>query len=248
MFPMDVTSVRQELFPIECGHCRISAVVHLPARPAPPVVITCHGLFSSKDSEKFIAIAGQYARAGFGVVRFDFSGCGASSGDIADTTISRRYRELCAVADRAARDPRLGSLAGLVGSSLGGFLALLFAAQHTVKALSLWATPCALADIWPKVPARDRARLNEVFFRDAASYCLENVAGVSGAVQILHGESDELVPCRHARDLFTRAGEPKMLRIYPGGDHSFTDARIRAQAVRDSLSWFTAHAGSDPPG
>jgi len=75
---------------------KICVVPHLPEQRPGGFVITCHGLFSSKDSDKFTGIARRFAAAGLAVIRFDFSGYGESSGHIADTTVTRRLQELAA--------------------------------------------------------------------------------------------------------------------------------------------------------
>ena len=88
----------------------IHGVLHLPKRKNPPYVITCHGLFSTMESDKFTAIADAFTNAGIATIRFDFSGCGKSSGNISDTTISRRIEELSKVVDFSKNHPALGSL------------------------------------------------------------------------------------------------------------------------------------------
>ena len=103
----------------------LAAVLHRPARPAPPLVIACHGLLSSMESPKYVALAEALAEAGLACARFDFSGCGQSAGAREQTTVARRVAELGAVARAlsAHRAVAVGSL-GLMGSSLGGFIAL----------------------------------------------------------------------------------------------------------------------------
>ena len=61
--------------------------------------------------------AGQYGRAS---VRFDYSGHGEYGGDFRDGTIGRWLEESVAVYRAFARGPQV-----LVGSSMGGWIALL---------------------------------------------------------------------------------------------------------------------------
>ncbi len=134
----------------------LAGALHLPAgRTSAPWVVLCHGLFSSMASEKFTALAGLLSQSGIAALRFNFSGCGSSSGTIADTTVSRRLQELEAVICFADNHPELGSDCALMGSSLGGFVALLLAARRPFKALSLWATPYDLAIIKGNIPPQE---------------------------------------------------------------------------------------------
>ena len=61
--------------------------------------------------------AGDHGRS---CIRFDYSGHGESGGDFADGTIGRWLEESVAVFERFAKGPQV-----LVGSSMGGWLALL---------------------------------------------------------------------------------------------------------------------------
>ena len=63
--------------------------------------------------------AGEHGRA---CMRFDYSGHGESGGDFADGTIGRWLEESVAVFERFAKGPQV-----LIGSSMGGWLALLLA-------------------------------------------------------------------------------------------------------------------------
>jgi pimeloyl-ACP methyl ester carboxylesterase len=59
-----------------------------------------------------------------GCIRFDYSGHGESGGDFADGTIGRWLEESVAVYEAFARGPQV-----LVGSSMGGWIALLLARE-----------------------------------------------------------------------------------------------------------------------
>src|SRR5207247_666773 len=56
-------------------------VLHVPDVPGRvPGVGACHGLSASKESDKFLLLAGALPGAGLALARFDFRGCGESSG------------------------------------------------------------------------------------------------------------------------------------------------------------------------
>ncbi|MEI5617704.1 alpha/beta fold hydrolase, partial [Streptomyces brasiliscabiei] len=59
---------------------------------------------------------------GRAMLRFDYSGHGESGGDFADGTIGRWLEESLAVFERFCEGPQI-----LIGSSMGGWMALLLA-------------------------------------------------------------------------------------------------------------------------
>jgi len=223
----------------------LAGVLHLPAsRASAPWVVLCHGLFSSMASEKFTGLAELLSRSGIAALRFDFSGCGKSSGDIADTTVSGRLQELEAVVNFADNHAKLGPDCALMGSSLGGFVALLFAARRPCKALSLWATPYNLAVIKDNIPAEDLQRLKPDFFADAAEYQLD-AHQTDTPMQIIHGTCDEIVPVSHADMLCSKNNPRHQQVIIPDADHSISSPHHRECALNACVRWFKQHLNND---
>ena len=66
-------------------------------------------------------LGGEHGRA---CVRFDYSGHGESGGDFTDGTIGRWLEDSVAVFERFCSGPQV-----LIGSSMGGWMALLFARE-----------------------------------------------------------------------------------------------------------------------
>jgi pimeloyl-ACP methyl ester carboxylesterase len=180
-----------------------------------PCVITCHGLDSYKDSEKYIEIAKRFSNY-FSVFRFDFRGCGESEGDkIKD--LSNRIEDLRAAINLIKNQPSVANI-GLFGSSMGGYLSILIAAEEKIKAIVTWSAPYRLGDL--KSDARDV------------------IQDINCPIMIIHGDKDEIVPVLHARELYDRADEPKELKIIDGADHRFMDMSLRDKAIDISLEWF----------
>lgn len=220
----------------------IAGALHLPdGSQTSPWVVLCHGLFSSMASEKFTHLAELLCGSGIAALRFDFSGCGASTGSIADTTVSRRLQELEAVVGFADSHTALGRECALMGSSLGGFVGLLFAARHPFKALSLWATPYDLAVIKDNIPAQELQRLKPGFFTDAAGYRLDARHNIP--IQIIHGSRDEIVPVSHADRLCSRDNHLNQCVIIPGADHTISNPQHRKKALGECCVWFLQHLG-----
>ncbi len=228
----------EERFTISCDDRKISGILHLPPLKNPHYVITCHGLFSSMQTEKLTAIADVFSKNNLAVIRFDFGGCGESTGSISDTTVSRRLQELEAVAGFASGNPLLGKKYGLLGSSLGGFVALFFAAKNPVNAISVWATPFNLIEAGKNIPEEDLAVLKKDFFTDAEAYNLPSALTKIHTVQVIQGKQDEIVPWQHAHAIYSRVNSPKQIEVIPNGDHSITGSQDRELAIGTSLAWF----------
>jgi dipeptidyl aminopeptidase/acylaminoacyl peptidase len=217
----------------------IHGVVHFPEHTPSPCVICSHGLFSSKDSPKFIAIAESLAAEGFVAIRYDHRGCGESEGKIEDTTVSGRLKDLDSIITFANRQFAIDGTLGLLGSSMGGFISLLAAARDNFfKALVAWATPFFLRRTKKDFKETDYPPLKDGFYEDLNKYNLVDVLGKIKYCLLLHGKNDELVPVWHAEKNYEGLSEPKQIEIFTGGDHRFTDAHHRKKAIRLTTEWF----------
>ena len=121
---------------------RVAGILHLPEEKNPPCVIASHGLLSSKDSEKYIAMGETLSQKGMALLRFDFRGIGESEGKWEDDTVSRRITDLRSAIDFVRSYAGLRNRIGLLGSSLGGYVTLIVASvDKEIRASVIWATP-----------------------------------------------------------------------------------------------------------
>src|SRR3989442_15567060 len=98
---------------------RLALVVHAPpGRRRVPCVIACHGLAASKDSDKYLLLGAELPAAGLALARFDFRGCGESSGIEEGTTIATRIEDVEAGRGRPQGAPRVHAPVRLVCSQL----------------------------------------------------------------------------------------------------------------------------------
>jgi pimeloyl-ACP methyl ester carboxylesterase len=91
---------------------------------APPGLFWLGGYKSDMKGTKAVALDEWARHAGRACVRFDYSGHGESGGAFTDGTIGRWLADSLAVFDAYGRGPQI-----LVGSSMGGWLALLLARE-----------------------------------------------------------------------------------------------------------------------
>lgn len=227
--------MREEVHRIPVEGQKVALVLHLPERTPAPCVVACHGLGASKDSEKYLLLGREFPREGLALARFDFRGCGESDGVYADT-VGNRVRDLEGVLDFLVEHPGLNGRFGLLGSSLGGYVALFVAASRRLP-VSTWNTPATLRGLQPK-HAQDLSRLAATFFEEiSAGKYAEAPAGVSNCLTI-QADRDEVVRPIHGQLLFDRAAEPRELVMLSGADHRLSDLVHRVEALTRSLAWF----------
>ncbi|MHC1729872.1 MAG: alpha/beta hydrolase family protein [Syntrophobacteraceae bacterium] len=227
-------------FLIEAGDIKLSAVVHLPDKPPAPVIVCCHGLLSLKESPKFVQIGEEMSKAGFTVLRFDFSGCGESPHRNGASLIETRRCDLDAALDFASSQAWSTGQLGLLGSSLGGYLSLLAAEnnQQRVLATVSWAAPFDVSNIHPD--SEGFSELSGMYpggFRLGLPENLESLNSLA-RVLLIHGQEDEIVDWRQAVQIYSRVKDPKELLLMRTADHQISDESWRKAAIRASLDWF----------
>jgi uncharacterized protein len=218
---------------------KVAGVLHLPATQNPPCVIASHGLLSSKDSEKYIAMGGELSQEGMAMLRFDFRGIGESEGKWEDDTVSRRIRDLRSAIDFIRSHPSLGKRIGLLGSSLGGYVTLFMASlEKEIRASAIWSTPFHLDDLESKPSPEGMPPLGKAFFEDLPKHRLLPFLPQVSNCMLIHGEADELVPLDQAWEIFNRLGSPKEIHVVEGADHRLTHPHHRQRAMSLSCEWF----------
>jgi len=212
--------------------------------------VFAHCFTCSKDSKAATYIARALAEAGFGVLRFDFTGLGGSGGDFANTNFSANVDDLVAAADWLRAEHGAPML--LIGHSLGG--AAVLAAAHRVPDCVAVATLGApfdpghvtgqFADELKLIEAEGQATV-ELAGRSFAirREFVENLAGQSLAKRIrelrrsllvLHSPIDRVVPVDNARQIFEAARHPKSFVSLDSADHLLdkpADARYAAGVI-----------------
>ncbi len=203
-----------------------------------PTVVFLPGFRSDMTGEKASALAGFCAARGQAMLRFDYSGHGASGGRFEDGTIGRWTDDALAVIDRQS-DGRLI----LVGSSMGGWIALLaaLARPHRLAGLiGIAAAPDFTERLmWQAMTAEERAtllrdgvlrvpsRYGEAYpitlalIEDGRSHLLlDRPMALDCPVRLLHGQDDPDVPWETALRIAERltSGDVQVILV-KDGDH-----------------------------
>lgn len=222
-----------------------------------PAVVFLGGFRSDMTGTKALALEGWARRAGRAFLRFDYFGHGRSSGDFADGTIGRWRDDALAVLDGLTE----GKLV-LVGSSMGGWIALLagLARPQRLAGMVLIAPAPDFTEalLWARLGPAERQRLlAEGRLERPSAYSgepdiltrrlieegrdhlvLDKPLRLACPVHILQGTADPDVPWWHARRLFDHLETPDtVLTLVKGGDHRLSRPAdlARLVAVIESL-------------
>jgi pimeloyl-ACP methyl ester carboxylesterase len=225
------------------------------AGKAPPVV-WLGGFKSDMVSTKAAHLDTWAKRKGRAFLRFDYSGHGASEGRFEDGTIGRWLEETLAVIERHVRGRPI-----LVGSSMGGWIALLVARQLGKQAPELRPAGLVLVApavdftqelMWKELSLEARRDIEErgVYLRPSAyspepypitralieegrrHLLLGGVIQTGCPVHVLQGMRDPDVPWRHALALMEHlSGDESIITLIKDGDHRLSREEDLARLV-----------------
>jgi pimeloyl-ACP methyl ester carboxylesterase len=172
------------------------------------------------------------------LLRFDYSGHGESEGEFADGTIGVWAEQAVAIFRALTVGPQI-----VIGSSMGGWIALLLARALArlgetgrLAGMVLIAPAADFSEelIWPHLPEQVRAALardgvwrdehnifTRRFFEDGRRHLvLGGELRAWSPVRILQGMRDDSAPWRHALKLLEHlAADPAALTLIRDGDH-----------------------------
>jgi pimeloyl-ACP methyl ester carboxylesterase len=227
------------------------------ARPGgAPGLFWLGGLHSDMQGTKAVALDAWAAEHHRACVRFDYSGHGESGGDFIDGTIGRWLEESVAVFERFCAGPQV-----VIGSSMGGWMALLLAREIANRA----ASRASLAGLVLIAPAPDFTEqlmwngfspeiqqeiqtkgvwlrpsqygdpypITRALIEEGRNHLLLGSAIKVGCpVRILQGAQDPDVPWRHAFALTQRLpSDDVVLTMIQDGDHRLSRPQDIARII-----------------
>jgi pimeloyl-ACP methyl ester carboxylesterase len=254
-----MTGLEQTLaFPDPGGH-QIAGILTTPGG-TDRLAVLCHGFLSSKNSATNRALTGMLIPQGIATLRFDFYGHGDSQGPFEELTAGTAVQQtLAALALAGSRGYRK---LGLVGSSFGGLVAILAAAEF--DPLSCLALKCPVSDF----PAMLREEFGATGMRRwQATNTIPNITGGQGHIPlpfsfyedcarydvyaaattlavptlIVHGDADEYVPIAQSLRLQKSLGGKTSLLGLPGADHHFSQPAHFQEMTAQICRWVAGH-------
>ena len=186
-----------------------------------PALLFLPGYASDMDGAKATALDGFAAEHGLAMLRLDYSGTGSSGGRFEEGTLSLWLEEALAAADQLTEGPLV-----VVGSSMGGWLALHLALQRPDRAGALVGIAAA-PDFTEWGVQRGEGGLTPAFRSSGRELQLLNAEiAVDCPVRLIHGEADPDVPLDIAfRTLRALRSADVQLTVVKDGGHRLSEPR-----------------------
>jgi len=239
-------------FPNASGE-RLAALLDRPAGAPRAVALFAHCFTCGKDIRAAKRIAEGLTARGIAVLRFDFTGIGASEGEFANTNFSSNVADLVAAADHLRKVERAPAL--LIGHSLGGAAVLAAASEvPEARAVATIAAPAdpshvtgLLKDRIPEIRAHGEVevtlagrpfRIRREFLDDVSGQRLDaKIAELRKALLVLHAPTDDLVGIDNASHIFLAAKHPKSFVSLADADHLLSKPRDAAYVADVVAAW-----------
>ncbi len=243
------------------GESRLDARLDLPAAAPRAYALFAHCFTCSKSILAATRIADGLNRHGIAVLRFDFTGLGASEGEFANTTFASNVGDLVAAASWLRDEGHAPAL--LIGHSLGGAAVLAAAGEvPEAKAVVTIAAPSEpkhverlFTDVRPAGDGGDELfveiggrpfRIRRGFLDDIARQRLApRIARLRRPLLVVHSAADTVVPIDDAYRIFDSAHEPKAIIALDGADHLLS-RREDAAYVADMVAAWAGRALPSP--
>ena len=232
----------------------LAARIELPEQEDPRAyALFAHCFTCSKDIPAASRISRELASRGYAVLRFDFTGLGASEGEFENTNFSSNVDDLVAAADHLRNEFRAPEL--LVGHSLGG-AAVIAASPRIpeVKAVSTIGAPAdpghlqhMLTEAVTQIETEGEAmvdlagrcfRIKRQFLEDIRRSSLDEILKkMRQALLVMHAPTDSTVGISNARHIYDTANHPKSFLSLDSADHLLSKSRDASYAAGVLASW-----------
>ena len=229
---------------LDVGGRRIAFRRRLEAASGRPGLVWLGGFKSDMESTKALALDEFCGAQGRAFLRFDYSGHGRSGGDFEEGTIGRWREESLALLRTQTEGPQI-----LIGSSMGGWIALLLARElarareaDRLAGLALIAPAVDFTEalLWPKLPPEAREAImrdgrwerpsayspepyvyTRALIEDGRDHLLlGGIVRSHAPARILQGMQDPDVPYTHAMTLVEHMPSDSVtLTLIRDGDH-----------------------------
>jgi uncharacterized OsmC-like protein/alpha-beta hydrolase superfamily lysophospholipase len=239
-------------FPNASGE-RLAALMDRPAGTPRAFALFAHCFTCGKDIRAARRIAEGLTARGIAVVRFDFTGLGASEGEFANTNFTSNVADLVAAANHLRKVERAPAL--LIGHSLGGAAVLAAAADvPEARAVATIAAPAdpshvtgLLKDREDEIRTRGEVevslagrpfRIRREFLDDVSAQRLdEKIGKLRKALLVLHAPGDDIVGIDNASHIFLAAKHPKSFVSLADTDHLLSKPRDSAYVADVIAAW-----------
>ncbi len=239
-------------FKISSGNGWILGITHKPREKA-PLVLMLHGYTGHhiEDHRLYVDIARKLCAEGIGAVRFDYRGHGDSSGEFEDFDIDEAIKDAeNAFAYASYLDFADRERIGLLGLSMGGYIAVKLASEVNAKSVVLISPGLHIPAVNVNVPAQEGyTYMNALRIKaENAKKVMQRMSGeayelaprLNQPFLIIHAKDDPVVPFSSSEGFIERLGSKnKRLLAFEKGGHVLTDYEVRKRAYSEIVNWFS---------
>lgn len=237
--------------------------LELPANRTPHnFAVFAHCFTCGKNFSATRNISRALTTAGFGVLRFDFTGLGDSSGDFADSNFSGNVSDLMAAIDYLNKHYAAPTL--LIGHSLGGAAAIYAAAKaQSIKAIATVGAPSDTQHVQhlfkndiPEITAQGEAvvqlagrpfKIKKQFLDDINEQQVsKTLKELRKPILIAHSPQDTTVGIHHAERLYQSALHPKSFVSLDKADHLLMNKADAQYVGKVIASWAMRYLDQEP--
>jgi putative redox protein len=246
----------------EGGH-QLAAALDLPEREPIAYALFAHCFTCGKDVLAASRISAALSARGIAVLRFDFTGLGASEGEFANATFSSNIADLVHAADHLRETRKAPAI--LIGHSLGG--AAILAAAGQIKEAKAVVTIAAPSDpehvtnlfkdqienirTQGKVEVALAGRpftITRQFLDDIHEHGLmARVTMLRKALLVMHSPTDDTVAIDNATRIFTQAKHPKSFVSLADADHLLSNRRDTTYVADVIAAWASRYVEAAVP-
>jgi len=241
---------------------KLAAALELPSHKPYAYALFAHCFSCTKDIKAAREIARALRARGFAVMRFDFTGLGASEGEFANTNFSSNVDDLVAAADYLRKEFAAPSI--LIGHSLGGAAAIVAAKRiPEVKGVITIGAPAEadhvalqIAEKREEIETKGVATvqlagrpftIKKQFLDDLENQnVLECARELKKPLLIMHAPLDETVGIDNAGRIFAAAKHPKSFVSLDNADHLLSNPEDARYAASVLAAWAGRYIGAEP--
>lgn len=241
---------------------RLAAIIDQPKAVPKAWVLFAHCFTCSKDIITARNIGKALLESNYAVVRFDFTGLGASEGTFSETDFSSNISDIIAISDYLRTHQHAPGI--LMGHSLGGAAMLAAAADiaecRAIVTINAPANPQQLMPVFrpylkqinqfgqAEVPiANIHFTITQAFLDNLQQQNLpEKITQLDRPLLILHAPGDTIVDIDEAQKIFTTANYPKSFIALDGADHMLKGKGNAEYAVSVFDAWVEPYLSTRP--
>lgn len=231
----------------------IDGRLELPEKEIISYAIFVHCFTCSKDVHAATRISRALTESGIAVLRFDFTGLGNSDGDFSNTNFSTSVSDLTCAYNHLMASNMVPEL--LIGHSLGGATVLAaVGSMPKVKGVVTINAPSEVRHVEgllkgkiQEIESKGQAEvtlagrnfsIKKQFLDDVRSLKLnDKIKHITASCLIFHTPQDEVVPFKHAQEIFDAVTSVKSLISVDGASHLLNKKEDSAFVSRIISAW-----------